>query len=157
MRQARRTGPAVMVQFIEMEANAHERDGFIGYWAARGAIVKTRRQLSWGGRISTPLAVPPEQRTACPWAVNLMHVCWDGTVPRCCGDTDATEPVGNVWQEPLSTLWNRMAEFRRAHLAGTFTALPVRCATCKDWMVGMADKIPPDLVPAEAPPPVRPL
>lgn len=150
MRRVQAFGPAVMVQFIEMDANSHERDAFLTYWTSRGVIVKTRRQLSWGGRIATPLAVPPDERTACPWAINLMHVCWDGTVPRCCGDTDATEAVGNAWQESLSTLWNRMAAFRRAHLTHQFAALPSRCATCKDWMVGMAEKIQPDRAPGEA-------
>lgn len=142
-RQARARGPAVMVQFIEMEENAHERDGFVDYWLARGAIVKVRRKLSWGGRLNTPLAVPAEQRTACVWAINLMHVCWDGTVPRCCGDTDGTEAVGNAWHESLSALWTRMASFRAAHLDGRFDHLPPRCAACHDWMVGVSEKIRP--------------
>lgn len=143
LRLARATGPEIMVQFIEMEENAHEREAFVDYWLSRGAILKVRRKLSWGGRMNTALAVPPERRTACPWSVNLMHVCWDGTVPRCCGDTDGTDAVGNVWHESLSTLWRRMAPNRAAQLDGRFDQLPARCATCRDWMVGVSEKIRP--------------
>jgi uncharacterized Fe-S cluster-containing radical SAM superfamily protein len=145
LRRERHTGPVVMVQFIEMPENAHERDAFVDYWLARGAIVKVRRQLSWGGRIHTALTVPSELRTACAWAVNLMHVCWDGTVPRCCGDTDGTEAVGNAWVASLSSLWRQMKPYRAAHLSGQFDLLPQRCAACHDWMVGMADHIRPAL------------
>ncbi|HUI24940.1 MAG TPA: radical SAM/SPASM domain-containing protein [Candidatus Kryptonia bacterium] len=143
LRQARASGPAIMVQFIEMAHNIGERDAFAAYWLARGAIVKFRRQLSWGGRVETPVAVPAEQRIACPWAINLMHVFWDGTVPRCCADVDGTEAVGNAWTESLATLWQRLAPYRDLHLRGEFDRLPPRCATCRDWMVGRSEKIAP--------------
>ena len=141
LRLARATGPAVMVQFVEMAENMAERDAFVAHWLARGAIVKLRRMLSWGGRIETPLAVPPEQRIACPWAINLMHVFWDGTVPRCCADVDGSEAVGNAWHDSLALLWQRLAPYREVHLRGEFDRLPARCAACRDWMVGRAEKI----------------
>ena len=141
-RQRRSDGPVIMVQFVELAANIHERDAFTAYWLARGAIVKIRRQLSWGNRIDTALA-PPAHRIACPWAINLMHVFWDGTVPRCCADTDGTEAVGSAETESLAALWHRLAPYREQHLRGAFDQLPGRCNTCRDWMVGKSQKITP--------------
>lgn len=144
-RHARATGPEVQVQFIEMDENTHEVEAFSEYWLARGATVKLRNKLSWGGKFETPLCTPPEERIACPWAITMMHVFWDGRVPRCSGDTEGEESVGNAWDESLAVLWQRLGIYRDHHLNRRFDQLPERCQTCKDWMVGAAKRIPPTL------------
>jgi hypothetical protein len=45
-----------------MDENAGEYEKFHAHWIERGATVKLRKQLSWGGKFDTGLAVPPEQR-----------------------------------------------------------------------------------------------
>lgn len=142
-RGERADGPEVMVQFIAMEENAGELDNFREHWLPRGATVKARHMLSWGGRFGTPLCVPDEERIACPWAVTMMHVFWDGRVPRCPGDTEGEEGVGNAWQESLADLWARLGHYRDLHLQHRFKELPDRCQTCSDWMVGRAERIRP--------------
>jgi pyruvate-formate lyase-activating enzyme len=146
VRHARATGPEVQVQFIEMDENTHEVEAFSEYWLARGATVKLRNKLSWGGKFDTPLCIPPEERIACPWAMTMMHVFWDGRVPRCSGDTEGEESVGNVWDEGLAVLWQRLGTYRDHHLNRRFDQLPERCQTCKDWMVGAAKRIHPQNV-----------
>ncbi len=142
-RKVRATGPDVQVQFIEMNENAHELEEFTRYWTERGATVKVRRQLSWGGNLETSLCVPDEERIPCPWAVTMMHVLWDGRVPRCPGDTEGEEGPGNAWDEPLIDLWARLGLYRDKHLKHQFNDLPERCKTCKDWMTGTAERIEP--------------
>jgi len=142
-RQARSQGPEVQVQFIEMDENQHELEAFKRYWLARGATLKVRNKMSWGGRFATPLDVPKEERIPCPWALTMMHVFWDGRVPRCSGDTEGEESVGNAWDEPLAVLWERLAPDQQKHLEGRFDELPDRCQHCKDWMTGAAEKIQP--------------
>ena len=44
-RQKRYYGPEVQVQFIEMDENEHEREGFVKYWVERGATVKVRNKI----------------------------------------------------------------------------------------------------------------
>lgn len=146
-RQAGSTGPEVQVQFIEMEENSHEIEAFSAYWLSRGATLKLRNKLSWGGQFETPLCVPSEQRIACPWALTQMHVFWDGRVPRCPGDTEGEESVGNAWDEPLPVLWRRLGIHRDYHLQHRFDLLPERCHKCKDWMVGAAKRVRPPLGP----------
>jgi sulfatase maturation enzyme AslB (radical SAM superfamily) len=142
-RAARRGGPEIQVQFIEMDENEHEVDEFVAYWLSRGATLKVRKKLSWGGTLETPLKVPKEERIPCPWAMTMMHVFWDGRVPRCPGDTEGEEGVGNAWDEPLTVLWDRLGTYREKHLEYRFDQLPERCHTCKDWMTGAAERITP--------------
>jgi pyruvate-formate lyase-activating enzyme len=143
LRQRRKHGPEIQVQFIEMEANQHEMEAFTSYWLERGAVVKARRQLSWGGKFNTGLCVPASERIPCPWAVTMMHVFWDGRVPRCPGDTEGEEGAGNAWDEPLAVLWKRLGVYRDLHLHRRFAELPDRCQKCTDWMTGAAERIRP--------------
>lgn len=142
-RHRRGSGPEIQIQFIEMDENEHELGQFNAYWLERGAVLKVRNKLSWGGTFGTPLCVPPEERIPCPWAVTMMHVFWDGRVPRCPGDTEGEEGSGNAWDEPLEVLWGRLGKFRDHHLGYRFQDLPARCQTCKDWMTGSAQRIRP--------------
>jgi len=143
-RARRDSGPEILVQFIEMEGNKHEADEFRAFWLERGATVKMRNQLSWGGKFDASLGSSFDDRIPCPWAMTMMHVFWDGRIPRCPGDTEGDEGVGNVWHDTLGDLWQRLGTFRGYHMAHEFEALPERCHTCTDWMVGIAQRIRPD-------------
>ncbi len=140
-RAARGSGPEIMLQFIEMDENEHELPAYQQHWLALGATLKVRNKLSWGGKFGTPLDIPFDDRIPCPWAMTMMHVFWDGRVPRCPGDTEGEEGSGNVWHHSLAELWARLGGYRELHLRNDFAALPERCHTCKDWMVGAAQRV----------------
>jgi uncharacterized Fe-S cluster-containing radical SAM superfamily protein len=133
--------PEINVQFIEMECNKGELETFKSYWLERGATVKARNMLSWGGRFDTPLKEYDKDRIPCPWAMTMMHVFWDGRVPRCPGDTEGVEGAGNVWDESVVSLWKKLGVYRKLHMAHDFNALPERCLDCTDWKVGIAERI----------------
>ncbi len=139
-RRALDDGPEIQVQFIVMDSNRHELPEFEKYWLKRGAVVKVRNMLSWGGKFVTPLTVPDEDRIPCPWALTMMHVFWDGGVPRCPGDGNGEEGVGNAWEHKLSELWSRLGHYRQLHLQRRFDELPHRCHDCQDWMTGAAER-----------------
>jgi pyruvate-formate lyase-activating enzyme len=134
----------VQVQFIEMPDNRHELEAYTAHWLERGAVVKVRRQLSWGGKFETSLCIPFDERIPCPWAITMMHVFWDGRVPRCPGDMEGEEGVGNAWDASITELWAELGRYRDLHLARDFDALPERCHACQDWMTGAAERIRPD-------------
>lgn len=143
-RALRETGPEIMVQFIEMGDNIAEFDQYRDHWLGLGATVKLRRQLSWGGRFDTAIDVANDARIPCPWAITMMHMFWDGRVPRCPGDTEGEECAGNAWDDSLSDLWARLSPYRQHHLARNFNLLPERCDTCTDWKTGAALKLRPN-------------
>ena len=142
-KKERGDGPEVQVQFIEMQENSHELEEYKEYWLTRGATIKARRMLSWGGKFDTKLGIPEEHRIPCPWACTMMHVFWDGRVPRCPGDTEGEEGSGNAWDEPLFDLWAKLGINREKHLQHHFDELPDRCQDCTDWMTGSAERIRP--------------
>ncbi len=143
-RRALGRGPEIQVQFIEMDYNAHELDDYTRFWHDRGAVVKVRRQLSWGGKFQTSLCVPDDERIPCPWAITMMHVFWDGRVPRCPGDMEYEEGVGNAWEHSIAHLWGELGRYRDLHLAHRYDELPERCHTCQDWMTGAAERLRPE-------------
>jgi pyruvate-formate lyase-activating enzyme len=133
----------IQVQFIEMDENDHELTAFAEYWHAEGATVKVRNKLSWGGKFETPVFIPDEDRIPCPWALTMMHVFWDGRVPRCSGDTEGDDNRANAWHGTLTELWADLGSYRGLHLTRQFSELPDRCQTCKDWMTGAAERVRP--------------
>lgn len=143
-RDERGLSVAIQTQFIVMDDNAQEVDAYKAHWLARNAVVKVRRQLSWGGKFGTGLAIAAENRIPCPWAITMMHVFWDGRVPRCPGDTEGEECSGNAWHASLAELWGRLGGYRDLHLARNFDDLPERCKTCTDWMTGAAERVRPE-------------
>lgn len=142
-RDATKAPVAIQVQFIVMEDNAHEVEQYKQYWLERNAVVKVRRQLSWGGKFETGLTVPHDERIPCPWAITMMHVFWDGRIPRCPGDTEGEEGFGNAWHASLADLWAGLEGYRDKHLKRQFDELPARCQTCTDWMTGAAERLRP--------------
>jgi pyruvate-formate lyase-activating enzyme len=137
------SGMEIQVQFIEMDENEHELNDFTRYWHSTGATVKVRNKLSWGGTLQTPLFIPTRERIPCPWALTMMHVFWDGRVPRCSGDTEGEDGRGNAWDASLVSLWADLKGYRDLHLQRQFADLPERCHTCKDWMTGAAERVRP--------------
>jgi len=140
-------GPEVQIQFIEMDENSDEVEECSAHWLSRGAVMKVRRQLSWGGQLEATFAEAEQaqqlDRIACPWALTMMHVFWDGRVPRCPGDTEGEEGFGNAWHTPLQELWAGLGGYRQHHLNKDFDALPERCHTCTDWQTGAAQRVRP--------------
>ncbi|TVR66774.1 MAG: radical SAM protein [Gemmatimonadales bacterium] len=141
LRRAMDDGPEIQVQFIEMDENEHEMRAFAEYWLERGATVKVRNKLSWGGRLDTPAHQAADDRIPCPWALTMMHVFWDGRVPRCSGDVEGEDFQDNAWHAPLTEIWGRLAPYRQLHLDRRFDELPDRCHDCRDWMSGAAERV----------------
>ena len=117
----------------------HWKRGEGGKWSA-----ETIWEQSWGGKFETAIEVANEKRIACPWAITMMHLFWDGRVPRCPGDTEGEEAAGNAWDDTLTDLWAKLSGYRQLHLDHKFGELPERCDKCTDWKTGASVKLRPD-------------
>lgn len=133
--------PKVFVQFVEMDINTNEKEDFIKFWAAKGAIVKIRPKVSWAGMINAPnLILGNEERWPCYWAMQTMSITDTGKVVTCAVDLDAKYVAGDVNEESLREIWNGgLKKIRQLHISKKFEDLPKICRDCKDWQSARAD------------------
>lgn len=133
--------PQVFVQFVEMEANAHEKDAFVEFWNAQGAVVKIRPKVSWAGLIDAPnLVLGNDERWPCYWAMQTMSITDTGKVVTCAVDLDARFIAGDITENSLKEIWNgKLKELRNLHIESSYSELPTICKNCKDWQSARAD------------------
>ena len=133
--------PEVYVQFVEMDANSQEKEGFIRYWTDQGVKVKIRPKVSWAGAIDAPnLVLGDADRWPCYWAMRSMSITDQGKVVTCAVDLDARYVAGDVNQRTLKDVWNsELADFRRKHREHNGSAVPAVCRDCRDWQSARAD------------------
>jgi radical SAM protein with 4Fe4S-binding SPASM domain len=137
MRAARRaTHLRVEVQYSMMDENEHEVDTFRRYWLERGADVKIREKLTWGGIVAANNLDASLPRIACPWALRTCAIHWNGDVVACAVDYDGRFVAGNVASSSIAEIWTGPhRRLQHQHLDGDFGHLPAPCATCVDWQV----------------------
>jgi radical SAM protein with 4Fe4S-binding SPASM domain len=133
--------PEVVVQFVEMDLNTHEKDNFSKFWSEQGAIVKIRPKVSWGNLMDAPnLILDNKERWPCHWAMQTMSIADDGRVVLCPVDLDARVVVGDIKNSSIREVWNgKLKEFRRFHNNHEFHLLPPMCKDCRDWQAAMAE------------------
>jgi radical SAM protein with 4Fe4S-binding SPASM domain len=133
--------PEVLVQFVEMESNKHEKKDFITFWGEQGATVKIRPMVSWAGKVDAPnLILGNDERWPCYWAMRTMSITDTGKVVTCAVDLDANFVAGDVNTSSLKEIWNgKMKELRQLHLSKRFDELPEICRNCRDWQSARAD------------------
>lgn len=133
--------PNVVVQFVEMESNAHEIKDFIGFWNNEGANVKIRPKISWAGMIDAPnQQIGNEHRWPCHWLMQSISIADDGRVVLCPVDLDARVVVGDITKQSIKKVWqNAMKELRILHKESKFDELPAMCRDCKDWQSARSD------------------
>lgn len=128
--------PRVEVQFSMMDQNEHEVDAFRTYWLARGAEVKIREKLTWGGTVAAANIDPRMHRIACPWAIRTCAIHWNGDVVACAVDYDGRYVAGNLNTQTIHAIWNGPHRtLQQQHLARDFENLPAPCRECLDWQV----------------------
>ena len=133
--------PEVVVQFVEMDMNSREKEGFIDFWKKQGAIVKIRPKVSWAGMIDAPnLILDSRERWPCHWAMQTMSITDTGKVVTCAVDLDAKYVAGDVNEQSIKEIWNgELKRLRQIHASKRFEDLPENCRDCRDWQSARAD------------------
>lgn len=139
-KEAQSQCPRVFVQFVEMDANAHEKQAFIDFWSQHDVAVKIRPKVSWAGKIDAPNLSEALERWPCYWAMQTMSITDSGDVVTCAVDVDAGFVAGNIQTQSLSEVWRgKLKEMRLMHLENRYHELPSPCRDCKDWQSARAD------------------
>ncbi len=126
----------VEVQYSVMDENEHEVETFRQHWLERGAHIKIREKLTWGGTVEANNLNPAIHRIACPWALRTCAIHWNGDLVACAVDYDGHYVAGNVNTQSIAEVWNgKHRELAEQHLAHEFEHLPAPCYDCLDWQV----------------------
>jgi len=154
-----RKKPRVVTQFSIMEENEHELDEYRKFWKSKGAIMKPRPKLSWGGTVdaanlatescyvkegdgffdcvkkeSIPNIPQTNHRYPCYWMMNVICITWDGYIPFCANDFDVRITQGDVSERTIKSIWqNEIRKYWKAQLRGDYSEAPVFCQRCLDW------------------------
>lgn len=134
--------PAIICQFsVLQDINGHEVEEYRRHWQERGAEVKVRPQLEWGGVVHAPnIDHDSDFRIACPWGNNTMAIHQDGKVVTCAVDYEGLFSVGAIGDTlSVKEAWQRLgAAVRIPHREHRWNALPSICQGCRDWQTAGA-------------------
>lgn len=134
--------PMVQIQFIEMEENRSEKSDFVKFWLSKGANVKVRQKVSWGGLIDRGDSEIFSQRHSCYWSMNVMAIIHNGRVVTCAADPEGRFIAGNVAENSLKEIWNgQLKKLRDCQTDQRWSDLPLPCSDCTDWAASHEDKM----------------
>lgn len=122
----------VWPQTVRMTENEGEMEAFHQRWKAEAGRVIIQKHNDFGGRLprAKPSDLSPWKRHPCWHLARDLAVFLDGTAVVCRDDFDRTQPLGNVWTEPLPALWDRGASLFQRHLREDW---PGVCRNCDEW------------------------
>lgn len=148
--------PFVLIQFIVMKHNEHERDklkkfadrygaGFrfksvsassecegcddVGFVPSDESMSRYRRMRMGDG--TTRLVPKYRKPNLCPYPWYWAHVCWDGDVVPCCKDPHRDHVLGNAFEgQGFLKIWNglKYRRFREDYLKDP--NIHLRCRRC---------------------------
>jgi MoaA/NifB/PqqE/SkfB family radical SAM enzyme len=125
--------PRVGVSFTLQDANRHEREEFVRYWAERVDFVRVG-ELFENGRF--PGIRPSGPRKPCQSLYTTMAIHTNGNVSICCLDGFAETSLGNVFTDGgVKAVWHgeKFRAIRRLHEAGEYDKVPF-CLGCDRWL-----------------------
>lgn len=122
----------VWPQTVRMTANEAEMEAFYKHWKQEAGRVIIQKHNDFGGRLprAKPSDLSPWKRHPCWHLARDLAVFLDGTVVVCRDDFDRSQPLGNVWTEDLTTVWDRGRALFVRHQTGDW---PEVCRNCDEW------------------------
>ena len=132
--------PNVILHYIAMPGLYEAAKGFLDEWSKVVDAVGFVHYDNWHGdqpdlENDDYWSVNPEhERFPCPRIWNSMQVLSDGEVVPCCIDYEELEPMGNVADYSLKTIWNneRFQRLRHLNVERRFDKIPL-CKECTVW------------------------
>jgi MoaA/NifB/PqqE/SkfB family radical SAM enzyme len=127
----------IVIQFIDMPLNHHQREDVAEFWHRHGIEVKVRPFVTW--QDSNGLELKKESlRLPCHWLMNVLPITSDGCAVWCGCDYDGNGICGNLNEDTIKNLWKVKKEHRLLHLEGRWSELPDFCRNCGDWQGALA-------------------
>lgn len=135
--------PVVVLQLVLVDQGPDEVREVIGRFRGRVDRLTVRQAQSWAGRVRlqtreyTPHLAASAAWPPCRYLWDQLNVYWDGTVPACCLDYEAEQPLGDARLQDLAAIWSgpALTDLREKHGAGRRDLIPLcrRCGYFSVW------------------------
>ncbi len=128
-------GQQIIIQFIELEQNKHQKEDMIAFWRKHGIAVKIRPSITWHNSNSLQGAIDADDgRMPCHWLMNIFPITSEGDCVYCGCDFDGRVVSGNIANSSIFEIWNTVKKVDRAkQLNHEWDRLPDFCKNCSDW------------------------
>jgi len=142
----------IWLQIIQFENSDEELDAFYTKWKDHEDAILPRKYNTWCGRLPgrTAVDLSPIRRSPCWHLARDLVVRADGSVYGCKQDLAGAAAMGNVFEEGLAAVWERLDSVWRDHAKvygqGTLEAeaqdtlsrsmpshLGDKCSRCDEW------------------------
>ncbi len=127
----------VWPQFVRMQENEEEMEGFYRFWKERAGNVIVQKYDCFCGAMTDKKSVDltPLRRNPCWHLRRDMAILTDGTVPFCREDIGGSKfrgenGLGNVFTDTLEEIWEKGTELFSKQLKGTYNGI---CGTCDEY------------------------
>ncbi len=129
--------PEITVDIVAVKDNQEDINQFIAKWKRYVNHINVTTLHSWGGQFTQESIdqihtnLPHLRKPPCRFLWTDMMIYWDGTVPVCCLDYDATFPIGNVSKDSISKIWQSsiLGKIREKHFSGAYDEISI-CKAC---------------------------
>ena len=129
----------IVVQFIEMPQNIHQKEQFVEFWKKYEIPVKIRPLVTWQNTVEIKHTDEQRKRFPCHWLMNIFAISADGFTGWCACDYDRKRICGDLNKSSIEEVWNTaLKKNRTLHLERKWNDLPDFCKSCLDWQGGYA-------------------
>ncbi len=119
-------------QAVRMKENEENLEEFFRYWKKQTSQVIVQKYDSYCGylpdRKVTDLS--PLKRFPCWHVKRDVCILLDGTVPLCREDLTVNHGLGNLFEDELSTIWEKGQSYYLQHIEGKY---PELCRNCDEY------------------------
>jgi len=132
----------IVIQFIEMPLNYHQREDVIDFWSKYGIVVKVRPMVTWqaANNLKNDLSVNRFDRVPCHWIMNIFPVTAEGLSVWCGCDYNGESICGDLNNNSIEEIWTTIKKVHRnIQIEEDWNKLPVFCFNCEDWRSGYAE------------------
>jgi hypothetical protein len=136
-KKLKRAKPRVALRTAYTNVTKDETESYVARWRNLVGSIIIASVSNWAGQSKYDIRRKSGGQKPCSRLWNCPEVTWDGRVPFCVFDVNATIELGDINCEKLSEIWNkdRMQEIRKIHQEGRFSELPL-CAECDECCLG---------------------
>jgi spiro-SPASM protein len=128
------------VQAVRLQGAEDDIETFYRSWKDQGANIIIQKYDDFCGFLPKKQAadLSPVRRHPCWRLMRDMYIFIDGRVPQCREDLSAVSGkdapgsgiLGNVFDEPLETIWSRGGELYREQCSGHYNGI---CGECDEY------------------------